>query len=258
MITITAFFFYTKVAHKELTIPVAFASLATFTMIQQPLNDLPGRVLFYLNTRVSVRRLERFLDEPELEKREEANEYDLVEQPVSRGNLGFDEGDFMYPQHEVRDEAGQVFHLRAPTFTFPEGKLSIVCGGNASGKTSMLQALLGEMDTLTGRCLRPTGRGALALATQDAWLEQGTIKENILFGEEWDEQRFWQVVDACALGPDLMRWGAREDTEIGERGVSLSGGQKARVALARTIFSPAKCLLLDDPYVPFLQFRVCC
>ena len=95
--------------------------------------------------------------------------------------------------------------------------------------------------------LRPAGLQACAIATQDAWLEQNTIRENILFGSAYDEKRFEDVMEACALKPDLARWASREYTEIGERGVSLSGGQKARVALARAVYAEAACVLLDDP-----------
>lgn len=113
-----------------------------------------------------------------------------------------------------------------------------------------LHALV-EMDCIEGSVVRPARTNAFAISTQDAWLEQNTILENIVFGEPFDEDRFDQVVEACALKPDLARWEAGEHTEIGERGISLSGGQRARVALARCAYSQAPCVLLDDPYVPF-------
>jgi ABC-type multidrug transport system fused ATPase/permease subunit len=109
------------------------------------------------------------------------------------------------------------------------------------------------MDLIEGSMDRPTTCNAFAIATQDAWLEQNTIKENILFGAPYDEERFEQVIEACALGLDLTRWEARENTEIGEKGISLSGGQRARVALARAIYSKAPYVLLDDPYVSHIS-----
>lgn len=94
---------------------------------------------------------------------------------------------------------------------------------------------------------RPLSKYSYAIATQDAWLEQATIRDNVLFGAPYDEERFEQVMEACALSFDLARWEAREHTEIGERGISLSGGQKARIALARAVYSKAPYVLLDDP-----------
>lgn len=103
------------------------------------------------------------------------------------------------------------------------------------------------MDCILGHISRTSSRHAFAIATQDVWLEQATIRENIVFGVPYDEERFEQVVEACALNFDLATWEAREHTEIGERGISLSGGQKARVALARAVYSNASYVLLDDP-----------
>ena len=103
------------------------------------------------------------------------------------------------------------------------------------------------MDCIRGHFTRPTSRHSIAIATQDVWLEQATIRENITFGAPYDEERFEQVVEACALSFDLATWEAREHTEVGEKGISLSGGQKARLALARAIYSNASCVLLDDP-----------
>ena len=105
------------------------------------------------------------------------------------------------------------------------------------------------MDCVSGRLYRPTNKHAFAIVTQDSWSEQATILDNILFGAPYDEKRFDEVVEACALGPDLAAWEGREHTEVGERGISLSGGQRARVALARAVYSSASVLLLDDPCV---------
>lgn len=110
------------------------------------------------------------------------------------------------------------------------------------------------MDCDSGKLHRPANKHAFALVTQDSWSEQATILDNILFGAVYDEKRFEDVVEACALGPDLAAWEEGEHTEVGERGISLSGGQRARVALARAVYSSASVLLLDDPcvhrYVP--------
>jgi ABC-type siderophore export system fused ATPase/permease subunit len=111
-------------------------------MVQQPLTDLPGKVIMFLRTLVSVKRLERYLAEPEL-----AHLASSGTEPSSDTRpdvaLGFEEATLIYPQHEVREDSDPVFELRVPSFNFPTGKLSIVCGNNASGKSSILMALLG-------------------------------------------------------------------------------------------------------------------
>lgn len=104
------------------------------------------------------------------------------------------------------------------------------------------------MDCIRGHVSRPASCDAYAIATQDVWLEQATIRDNITFGEPYNAERFQQVIEACALSFDFATWEAGEHTEIGERGISLSGGQKARLALARAVYSKALLVLLDDPY----------
>ena len=141
LMNVVTFACYTKLAKKDLTIPVAFAGIAVFQMVQTNIGSLPPRIFFYLNTLISVRRLDRFLDEAEMS--------DLSERPQNSADgpqasgIVFKEATFEYPQHEVRDEAVTAFKLRCPTFEIPAGKLTLVSGDNASGKSSILMAILG-------------------------------------------------------------------------------------------------------------------
>lgn len=250
LMNVLTFLCYTKIAKKDLTIPVAFAGLAVFGMVQTNISTLPPRIFFYLNTLISIRRLDRFLEEAEMPDLTDAKGESHEPTFLSRKyTIAFTNATFEYPQHEVRDETVEAFKLRCPTFEIPSGKLTLVAGDNASGKSSLIAAILGEMDLVEGSIDRPREKHAFALATQDSWLEQATIKDNILFGALCNEKRLDDVLEACALKTDLTRWVAGVDTEIGERGVSLSGGQRARVALARAVYSPASVLLLDDPFV---------
>ncbi|KAI0357032.1 multidrug resistance-associated ABC transporter [Trametes cingulata] len=148
------------------------------------------------------------------------------------------------------------FELRDVTVMFPEGQLTVVTGPTASGKTALLMALLGELTTLEGRIVMSKNPSkvdehglahTISYAAQTPWLRHQSIKENILFGYPYDEERYKAVVECCALLPDLEVFEDGDETEIGVRGVSLSGGQKARVALARAVYAPTKYVLLDDP-----------
>ncbi|KAI0827335.1 multidrug resistance-associated ABC transporter [Trametes gibbosa] len=148
------------------------------------------------------------------------------------------------------------FELKDITVLFPEGELTVVTGPTASGKTALLMALLGELTTLSGHIVMSKNTSkvdahglaqAISYAAQSPWLRHQSIKDNILFGYPWDEERYNAVVECCALGPDLEILEDGDATEIGARGVSLSGGQKARVALARAVYAPTKYVLLDDP-----------
>ncbi|KAF9255059.1 multidrug resistance-associated ABC transporter [Marasmius fiardii PR-910] len=152
------------------------------------------------------------------------------------------------------------FELRDVTVMFPEGELTVVTGPTASGKTALLMAVLGEMTLLSGELVlnkttHPTtisgeeGKhtSLISYASQTPWLRHQTIRENILFGYPYDPERYADVVEACALRPDFEVLEDGDETEIGSRGVSLSGGQKARVALARAVYARTRYVLLDDP-----------
>jgi ABC-type multidrug transport system fused ATPase/permease subunit len=152
------------------------------------------------------------------------------------------------------------FELKDIHIIFPPGKMTLVTGATASGKTALLMALLGEMTSspsppaqvhlpkLPYSALDDYGlRSTVSYAAQTPWLEHLSIRENILFGSPFEEERYWEVIECCALGPDLVMLEDGDATEIGERGISLSGGQKARVALARAVYARSRCVLLDDP-----------
>ncbi|KOO23503.1 multidrug resistance-associated protein 3, partial [Chrysochromulina tobinii] len=129
------------------------------------------------------------------------------------------------------------------SFTLPQGGLVGIGGPVGSGKSTLLSALVGDVPRLQGRCVV---RGSIALCTQEPWIQNKTLRDNILFGLPYDDTFYNQVLSACALRADLEQLAAGDATEIGERGVNLSGGQKARVALARACYARASVVLLDD------------
>ncbi|KAJ2619936.1 hypothetical protein GGI26_005432 [Coemansia sp. RSA 1358] len=165
---------------------------------------------------------------------------------------------------------GDAFSLKNIDVQFPIGGLSIVAGSTGSGKSSLLLAFIGEMTLTRGRVLLPTvdsrilaandrkyrdvielsneglAISDIAYVAQEPWLRNATIRENILFGEPYNRDRYEAVLHACALKPDLRILKAGDMSEIGERGVTLSGGQKQRVALARAVYSNRRILLIDD------------
>jgi ABC-type multidrug transport system fused ATPase/permease subunit len=134
--------------------------------------------------------------------------------------------------------------LQGISLDLAEGECVAVVGPVGAGKSSLLQALLGQMQRLAGGA---GVRGRVAYVAQAPWVFNGSFRDNVLAGLAWDAERYAAAVAACALGPDIEALPGGDATELGERGVNLSGGQRARLALARAIFSNADLYLLDDP-----------
>ncbi|KAI7905777.1 uncharacterized protein BX663DRAFT_500876 [Cokeromyces recurvatus] len=168
------------------------------------------------------------------------------------------------------EEPDTIFMLHDLNCHFPNGQLSIISGATGSGKTLMMLSLLGETTLIKGESFCPRAPiaedldskldqvprnitrkdwildHAVAYVSQTAWLQNATIRENILFGLPYMEKRYKETLYACALHKDLEILEDGDATEIGEKGITLSGGQRARVALARAVYSRAKNVLMDD------------
>uniref|UniRef100_A0A8B9K063 ABC-type glutathione-S-conjugate transporter n=1 Tax=Astyanax mexicanus TaxID=7994 RepID=A0A8B9K063_ASTMX len=188
----------------------AFTSISLFNILRTPLGMLPLLISAMVQMSVSNRRLEKFLSREDL-------------------NTGAVQRDLSYS---------------AVSLQVSPGALVAVVGAVGSGKSSLVSALLGEMHSLSGSV---NIKGDVAYVPQQAWVQNATLRDNVLFGSDPDERRFCRVLEACALEPDLDLLPAGVQTEIGEKGINLSGGQKQRVSLARAVYSSADIYLLDDP-----------
>ncbi|XP_020713183.1 multidrug resistance-associated protein 1 isoform X11 [Ceratitis capitata] len=214
----------------QLTVSKVFVSLALFDTMKLPLATLPMLAIDIAETQVSVKRINKFLNSEELDP--DSVQHDPKEADplvIRKGVFSWGEGDET---------------LKNIDMTVKKGTLCAVVGTVGSGKSSLIQALLGEMDKLSGRV---NTVGSIAYVPQQAWIQNATLRDNILFGLEYDRKRYNRVVDACALRADIDMLSAGDQTEIGEKGINLSGGQKQRVSLARAVYSNADLYLLDDP-----------
>ncbi|KAK5096599.1 ATP-binding cassette transporter yor1 [Lithohypha guttulata] len=142
------------------------------------------------------------------------------------------------------DTAVEPFRLSGISFNVGRNELLAVIGTVGSGKTSLLAALAGDMRKTDGQIKMA---GSRAFCPQYAWIQNASLKENILFGKPYKSKWYNNVIDACALRPDLAILPAGDLTEIGERGITLSGGQKQRLNIARAIYFDADIVLMDDP-----------
>uniref|UniRef100_A0A8D2LTB3 Multidrug resistance-associated protein 1 n=1 Tax=Varanus komodoensis TaxID=61221 RepID=A0A8D2LTB3_VARKO len=221
LVALSTFAVYVTVSEKNvLDAQKAFVSLALFNILRFPLNILPMVISSMVQASVSLKRLRVFLSHEELDPDS------IVRSSIRDGKL--------------QPPWGGVFI----EFTIPERCLVAVVGQVGCGKSSLLSALLGEMEKRDGYA---SLKGTVAYVPQQAWIQNATLKENIVFGREVKESQYRRVIEACALLPDLELFPSGDQTEIGEKGVNLSGGQKQRVSLARAVCSDADIYLLDDP-----------
>ncbi|XP_015591556.1 multidrug resistance-associated protein 1 isoform X6 [Cephus cinctus] len=211
----------------------AFVSLSLFNILRFPLSMLPMMITNIIQAAVSVKRINKFMNTEELDpnnvQHDSSEMYPVV---IENGNFTWDSDNAEKPV------------LRNINIQVKQGQLVALVGSVGSGKSSLVSALLGEMDKLSGRV---NTKGSIAYVSQQAWIQNATLQDNILFGKPLDKTLYNRVVEACALGPDLKMLPAGDQTEIGEKGINLSGGQKQRVSLARAVYHDADMYFLDDP-----------
>ncbi|KAL8794859.1 MAG: hypothetical protein Q9195_002571 [Heterodermia aff. obscurata] len=259
VIAFFSFMLYTVVEKKPLIPSVAFTALSLFGILRIPLDQLADMIAHVQEAKVSVDRIEEFLNEDETEKYDQLLQYKQDE----RGDpiIGFDRATLSWGgKGSSRKDGSTAFRLIGMDIKFRVGALNIVAGPTGSGKTSLLMALLGEMTLLEGSVSIPGGHSreelrinpesgfteSVAYCAQQAWLVNDTIKENIVFASPFDKLRYKNVISACALERDLEILDAGDATLVGEKGIALSGGQKQRISLARALYCNSRHVLLDD------------
>lgn len=135
--------------------------------------------------------------------------------------------------------------LKNINLNIKKGEMLAIAGSTGAGKTSLLMLILGELEASEG-IMKHSGR--VSFCSQFSWIMPGTIKENIIFGVSYDEYRYKSVVKACQLQEDINKFAEQDNTVLGEGGVTLSGGQRARISLARAVYKDADLYLLDSPF----------
>eukprot|EP01028_Stygiella_incarcerata_P007998 TRINITY_DN335_c0_g4_i1.p1 TRINITY_DN335_c0_g4~~TRINITY_DN335_c0_g4_i1.p1 ORF type:complete len:1380 (-),score=414.43 TRINITY_DN335_c0_g4_i1:928-5067(-) len=242
----------------ELDAPTVFTALSLFNLMRFPLVVLPMVITAVLEARISANRIHDFLVAEELKP--------LHKVDVCHSESGDVDADAEKEETSKRVESccenclleDEEIAVRKGSFewdeqtklenidvSFKKGKMTVIVGHVGCGKSSLLSALLGEMVQTHGSVLRQ--RVTYGFVPQQAFIMNGTVKENIIFGKPFDIGRYEMAIRVCSLERDLEVLPAGDETEIGEKGINLSGGQKQRVALARAVYANEEVFLLDDP-----------
>ncbi|XP_061819637.1 ATP-binding cassette sub-family C member 12-like [Nerophis lumbriciformis] len=244
----------------------AFTTIAIFNAMRFCLALMPMSVKTLAEATVSISRLKKILliqnPDPYLVQRTASDSAIVIDNAtlswnkpggrsapqatVANGGSAPGEGGVGHQASEVSQDGERdvLPTLRNISFTLPKGNLLGVCGNVASGKTSLIAAILEQMHLVQGSV---AADGTFAYVSQQAWIFHGSVQDNILMGRSLDKTKYESVLDVCSLRADLKILPHGDQTEIGERGLNLSGGQKQRISLARAVYSDKDIFLLDDP-----------
>ncbi|KAJ2042756.1 hypothetical protein H4S04_007127, partial [Coemansia sp. S16] len=237
------------VSHGPLTARLIFVSLALFNLLRFPLVMFPTMLTSVINANVALGRIHKLLTSDELDsesvtKLESVRRYNRG--PSAQEGPGNNDKDVavQVTDGSFRWSSKDLVQLDNINFSTQSSEHLAIVGRVGSGKSSLLSALLGDMRKEKGNVVLC---GHVAYVPQQPWIMNATLRSNVLFGLKYDESFYNRVIDACALRPDLDMLTAGDMTEIGEKGINLSGGQKARVSLARAVYARADVYILDDP-----------
>ncbi|KAJ3317919.1 hypothetical protein HDU76_001008, partial [Blyttiomyces sp. JEL0837] len=273
-VTLVTFGSYYALGHK-LTPSVLFTGLSIVNLLRIPMAIFPIIMQLYWSCWVSINRISKFLSVDDLESPptlHPASENPTDALVISKASFVWPEGKPIDDDDEDDNKDDKVLdkkkktdknkskpilspillkeitegntHLTDINLNIRRGTLTVIVGRVGTGKSSLLSAIIGDMSRTSGSV---DIYGTVGLSPQTPWLQNATLRSNVLFGLDYDESRYKAVIKACALSRDLALLPDGDMSEIGEKGVNLSGGQSARVNLARTIYSDPDLILLDDP-----------
>lgn len=241
-----------SVLHGGLSASVAFTTISIFKTIEAVLAAFPEAITMVIEAKVSLKRIDKHLFSEE-----------KVQNTIPSDSIKFVDAVISWPAEEGTPSE-ERFTLSSVNLSLPKKGLTVISGKTGSGKSLLLASLLGEAEVLRGSIHVPVPPpleerfddranksnwiidDAIAYVSQIPWIENATIRDNILFDLPMDEERYKKVLAACALEKDFEMLEDGELTDIGANGINLSGGQKWRVSFARALYSRAGILIMDD------------
>ena len=222
---------YVKINNKFIDIANLLISLEIFDNIRNPLVNLPDRIREVINVYVSLNRLADFLKIPTKKQSnitKNRNKDYSVE--IINSDIGMNKDKILIRINELK---------------IKKGESAIVLGETGSGKSCLIKSLINRLNIIRGEVFNIDG--IISYASQTPFIINSTLRNNILFYSEYDEERYNNVIQICELGKDIDSLPAGDQTEIGTNGANISGGQKSRINLARCIYKNADIYLFDDP-----------
>jgi len=229
-----------------------FSTLATFNALRPLLNMLPHVIGQVTSALDSSSHVESFLLEDEPDDYIQKTSTDNFAIRLDHATLSWyrTPGIALQKKHKLDQSPASTasaskFMLRDFSLVIHPGEMLAVVGMTGSGKSSFLEGLMGDMNLVDGSIQMA---GNAAFCSQYTWMQNASVRDNILFGSDYDPVRYKEVLWACALQTDLKELVDGDQTQVGERGAALSGGQKARISIARAVYAQSDILIMDDPF----------
>ncbi|KAF7897008.1 hypothetical protein EAF00_005236 [Botryotinia globosa] len=235
LVSCSTFAVFVLTTNSPLTTDIVFPTLTLLNLLTFPLAILPMVITSIIEASVAVKRLTSFFTAEELQ-----SDAVILKGPIEddgEESLSIRDATFSWDRNSDRNVLQDIH------FSAHKRELTCIVGRVGAGKSSFLQALLGDLWKVKGQVIV---HGKTAYVAQQPWVMNASVKENILFGHRFDPTFYDKTVKACALSEDFAQLPDGDETEVGERGISLSGGQKARLTLARAVYARADVYLLDD------------
>ncbi|KAI5365489.1 putative AAA+ ATPase domain, ABC transporter type 1, transmembrane domain-containing protein [Septoria linicola] len=234
LVSCSTFAVFVATSGRPLSTDIVFPALTLFNMLGFPLAVLPMVITAIVEASVAVNRLSDYFTAPELQADA------VIRGETARAgeeSVRIRDATFTWNKDEERNVLHDI------NFSAHKGELTCIVGRVGAGKSSVLQTMLGDLYKIKGEVVV---RGSVAYVAQSSWVMNASVRENIVFGHRWDPQFYDKTIHACALTEDFASLPDGDQTQVGERGISLSGGQKARLTLARAVYARADIYLLDD------------
>jgi ABC-type multidrug transport system fused ATPase/permease subunit len=227
--TALVFAFY-SIEHPNFNVSTIMTSLSLLNLLRIPLQMLPIVFVFLSQYKIAFDRVRQYALLPELEPRKESeNKSSKHAIVMKKASIGWEEDKFVLEDLNLKVKKGEVV---------------MIIGAVGSGKSSIASAVIGEASFTKGDI---DVNGSLAYVPQDAWIINATVRDNIVFGNPWDEQKYKRVLKLAALETDLKILSKGDLTDIGDKGINLSGGQRQRVSIARSLYADRDIYVFDDP-----------
>ncbi|XP_048775785.2 ATP-binding cassette sub-family C member 5-like [Ostrea edulis] len=242
-----------RAAGNDISAATAFSVVGTLNFLRVIVSFVPYATRTLGESKVSFARMKRHLVSEEYQAPSDACSDPSLAVEITDATFNWDSAEEAndngkkYKKRKKEKTEGnrrrETIHLQNMTFQAQKGQLIGICGPVGCGKSAFLSSIMGRISMISGHL---AVNGSVAYAAQQAWIFNGSLRDNILFGKPFEQERYQNVLSACGLQPDLLLLANGDETEIGDRGTNLSGGQKQRVSLARAVYADSDIYLLDD------------